>query len=180
MNKKQRIFAASLAMLLVLSAMPALAQQAAAVPFGKFSAENLRGEEPVTEAYFQEADITLVNFWATWCGPCVNEMPDLAKLSELTEGRAQVLAVQLDSLTELGKRDEGAIEAMHTLMDSIEADFPVVVPDEWLMILGSKSPAIPTTFLVDKEGNLIGKAVIGGKDAEAWLKTIEEALADAQ
>ena len=49
--------------------------------FGAFESETLDGEK-VTEEIFQQADLTMVNIWATFCGPCIQEMPDLAQLSE--------------------------------------------------------------------------------------------------
>lgn len=155
-------------------------ESAEAIYFGPFEAEDLRGEEPVTDAYFAEAEATIVNIWATWCLPCVSEMPDLAKLSEASEGRVQVLGVLLDGV-EMGKsgpvRDESAIEAMDKLLDECGATFPVVMPEnDFFMPLLSLIQVVPTSFIVNQEGNVIGRYV-GSRTVEGWLSAVEESLA---
>jgi len=165
--------------LLVLALLLAYVPGLAAVPamFVTFSAENLRGEdgEPVTEAIFAEAEVTLLNFWATWCGPCVSELPELAKLGALSEGRVQVIGVLLDGLNTRGKRDEAAITAMHRLLDNARAEYAVLLPDKWLMEVASLVAAIPTTFLIDKEGVIL-TTVVGARPAEKWLDEVDKAL----
>ena len=175
MNIKRILFFL-LVMVFLLCSVPGTAMNPAA--FGAFSAENLRGEdgEPITEAIFAEAEITLLNFWATWCGPCVSELPELGKLGELSEGRAQVVGVLLDGLKAKGERDEAVLAAMHQLLDRAEAAFPVILPDEWLMQVASLVTAIPTTFLVNSEGVIL-TTVVGARSAEQWLAVIDEALA---
>lgn len=173
----KRILSMALVLGMMAFALPVFAESAS---FGAFSADNLRGEEPITEAYFAEADLTLVNYWATWCPPCRKELPDLAKLSELSEGRVQVLGVLLDSIVDAElTRDEGVIEAAHALLDASGATFPVVVPDMWLLQIGSIVTAVPTTFIVDREGNLV-TATEGAMDAEGWMALVETVLADAK
>lgn len=179
MNK--RMLAAVLSLCLMALALPALASPAMqAMTFGPFEAENLRGEDAVTEAIFADADVTLVNYWATWCGPCRVELPDLAKLSELSEGRVQVLGVLLDSLnTATGVQDAGAIETAHILLDDAGAEFPVVVPDEWLLGMTRMVTGVPTTFLVDGNGKLL-KVHVGSQNADAWLALAEQYYPDAK
>lgn len=173
---KKRLLPALLAMCLLLGAAPICGNAAMnAAPFGKFSAENLRNEGVVTEAVFAGADVTLVNFWATWCGPCVGELPHLGVLAEKTEGRVQVLGVLLDSLTTKGEKDDDVVEAMHALMDESGAAFDVVMPDAWLSSIATIVTSIPTTFLVDSQGNIIS-SVIGARNEAQWLETIEAAL----
>lgn len=163
---------------LLLCAGGALAQQTH-TPFGQFEAENLRGEEPVTEAAFTGAELTLVNFWATWCPPCREELPDLAEISGLSEGRVQVLGVLMDSFDTKGERDEDAIESANMMLDLVNADFPVVVPDAWLSAIASRITAVPTTLLVDREGNLL-TAVTGARSAEQWMALADETLGAAK
>ena len=173
----KRILSMALVLGVMAFALPVFAESST---FGEFTAENLRGEEPITEAYFADAELTLVNYWATWCPPCREELPDLAKLNELSEGRVQVLGVLLDSVVDAKlTRDESAIEDAHVLLDASKATFPVVVPDMWLAQIGSVVTAVPTTFIVDGEGNLV-TAVTGARDAEGWMKLAEEIIASAK
>lgn len=144
--------------------------------FGSFEAENLRGDTPITEAYFAEADLTLVNFWATWCGPCREEIPALAQIAEKSEGRFQVLGVMLDSLDAQGARDESAIEAAHTLLDAANAAFPVVVPDDYLSEVSSAIVVyVPTTVFVDRQGNVV-TYIETSLSLEDWMAISEEIL----
>lgn len=176
----KRMLATALALSLLLFALPAFAEGDSDTSFGAFEAENLRGDEPITEAYFAGAELTLVNYWATWCPPCRAELPDLAKLGELSGGRAQVLGVLTDSIVDANfTKDEGAIEAAHALLDDAGATFPVVVPDLWLLQISSVVTSIPTTFLVDREGNVVS-AVLGARSAEEWMSVVEETLGAAK
>lgn len=168
------------ALCLCLSMVPALAEDAAGEEekalFGPFEAENLNGDGPVTEAIYGEADITLVNFWATWCGPCIGELPDLAQISEATEGRVQVVSVLLDAMSELGKRDEDAIEAMRLLAEDAGVTYAVLYPDNFLMaVAGALVPVIPTTFIVDRDGNVYSRKIEGSNKLEGWLTIVQEA-----
>ena len=54
--------------------------------FGEFETVTLTGE-PVTQEIFGEAKLTMVNIWATYCGPCIQEMPELAELAREYEDR---------------------------------------------------------------------------------------------
>lgn len=167
-----------LTLCVLLQGVMAIAEEP--VYFGPFEAENLRGDAPVTDAVFAEADVTIVNLWATWCGPCVQEMPDLAKLSEMSEGRVQVISVLLDAFVyenSAVKSDEDAIATMHALLDQCEATFPALFPDDAFFIpLSSVVQAIPTSFIIDSEGYLMG-TYVGSRSAEQWLSVAEEALA---
>lgn len=178
----KKIVAAILPLMLLL-ALPVFSQAQAPmdqVKFGSFEAEDLRGTKPVTEAIFKKADVTLVNFWATWCGPCRDELPDLAQLSELSEGRVQVVSVLLDSLADAeGTQDEEAIEMAHILLDDAKAEFPTLVPDAWLMTLSSIVYAVPTTFVVDSNGVLLN-AVEGSRTADQWITFAEQYYPDAE
>ncbi|MCL1964579.1 MAG: TlpA family protein disulfide reductase [Firmicutes bacterium] len=165
-------------LVMALASVPGLAaSRMRPVAFGRFSAENLRGDGPVTEAIFQDAKITLLNFWATWCGPCVSELADLARLHELSDGRAQVLGVLLDGLNVRGEKDEAAVARAHALLDGAQAEYAVVVPDEWLMRLASLAAVIPTTFVVDETGAIL-TTVVGARTAEQWLALMDEVLTE--
>lgn len=143
-------------------------------PFPTFSAEDLLDEDgaKVTQEVFADADITLVNYWATWCGPCIAELPDLAQIDALTDGKVQVLGVLVDGVDQKVQRDDSAIEAMKTLTEAAETDYPVLLPEGTLLELLSMISAIPTTFVVDREGTIYAIEV-GSKDAEGWIATAQ-------
>lgn len=133
--------------------------------FPAFEAENLLdAEHRVTEAIFQEADLTLLNYWASWCGPCAEELPDLGELSALSEGRVQVVGVLLDGLTvskdgESTERNEQEIEDALALMADAKAEYPLLMPEGFLGMLSSVITAVPTTFLINRDGRAAGRGI---------------------
>lgn len=99
--------------------------------------------QPVNTADL-EGKVVFINFWATWCGPCVAEMPSIQKLHDQFKDSDDVLFM----LVEL----QGDMDAAQSFMDQHELSMPVYVPDsdipsEWM------SGAIPSTVVLDKEGN---------------------------
>lgn len=175
MKKKTLAAVLALCMLVAMASFAAASEQAEgedeAYYFGEFEAEDLNGEEPLTDAVFAEADFTIVNFWATWCGPCVQELPHLAQIYESTEGRVQVISVLIDA------GDEGAADAMRTLMDGAGATYPVLIPEgETLEMYREYITAVPTTLVVDAAGDLI-TWFEGSMDMEGWLELCDEMLA---
>lgn len=157
---------------LLLVSVPSLAQ-GSMTRFGPFDAEKLNGEGTVSDQVFADAEITLLNLWATWCGPCIHELPDLQKLDEMTDGDVQVIGVLLDGYGSDGKRDESAIKAMHQLLEQAGVTYPVLLPDTFLQKAGSLASSIPTTFVIDKTG-VIQEVVIGSRSAENWLQIAQE------
>lgn len=160
-----------------LAVAPAFAMDP--TPFPTFDAVNLLDEEGanVTQDVFAEADITLMNFWATWCPPCIAELPDLATISELTGGKVQVIGVLVDGVDQFGERDDSAIDAMKALTEDAGVTYPILLPEGTLLALISTMQYIPTTFVVDREGTIYAYEV-GSKDADGWI-AVAQTTADA-
>lgn len=143
--------------------------------FGEFTARDLSGDE-VTSDIFKEYDLTMVNFWATWCNPCVSEMPEIAELyEELQEegadaeaaGKANIITVCLD----------GEEEVAGMVMEDCEAGFLTLVDVDGISDEILKSMVyIPTTLFVDKEGNLVGEEMIGAHSKEEYREAIQSHL----
>ena len=73
--------------------------------FGTFSAKDLDGNE-VTQEIFASNKLTMVNIWATFCGPCINEMPDLGELAaEYADKGVGIVGIPLDVTDEKGNID---------------------------------------------------------------------------
>ena len=114
---------------------------------------------------------------ATWCPPCVAELPHLQKISEAfqDEGVA-VIGVLQDGVTELGKRDDDAIESANALLAEAGAEYPILLPDDTLQQTFIRTMQyFPTTFFLDGEGNLIQR-VEGARDYEGWSELIRKVL----
>ena len=109
---------------------------------------------PVTLAKFQGKPL-LVNLWATWCGPCVKEMPTLDRLAAREGARLKVLTVSQDS--------KGAGVVTPWFAKNSFKHLEAYVDAENLLGLTYASGMLPTTILYDAEGKEVWR-VVGGMD----------------
>lgn len=142
--------------------------------FGVFDTQTLEGET-VTEEIFANADLTMVNIWGTFCGPCIAEMPDLGEISrEYEEKGFQIVGVLCDVM-EPG--DETALE----IVGETKADYTHVIASEDLtMNVLQYVSSVPTTVFVDKEGMLVGEVYAGARDKTTWELIINQYLAEVK
>ena len=190
----KKLFALMLAVLLLAgcsTTTPAAEESAAEEPaeeivsevsantFGTFSAEALTGET-VTESIFAQADLTVVNLWGTFCGPCIQEMPTLGMLHEELEN-VQFLGIVLDCNDQFGGIDPDQAALAADIMEQAGAAYPSLVLNQSLAMIGMANfQYIPTTLFVDKNGNVVGSEIVGAMDEAGWRETIAERLEMAQ
>ena len=142
--------------------------------FGTFTTQTLDGEE-VTQDIFAEADLTMVNIWGTFCGPCINEMPGLGEISREYEDKGFQIIGMLCDVTAPG--DETALE----IVNETQADYMhVVASDDLMSGILQYVTSVPTTIFVDKEGNMVGEAQMGSRDKDSWELLINNLLAGVQ
>lgn len=155
------------------------AEEEQSMAFGTFSAQTLTGET-VDESYFTQAELTVVNVWATYCGPCKQEMPVLGALDRELEN-VQLLGIVTDVVDQQGQPDSSQVELAVELQTAYKCDYPSLILNEDLAMLGFASlTAVPATLFVDKEGNLVGQGFYGALDETAWREVIAERLELAQ
>ncbi len=138
------------------------------------------GGDAFTSAELLANKLTVFNVWATWCPPCVAELPHLQQISEefQNEGVA-IVGVLQDGVTELGEKDADAIASANTLLKEAGAEYTVILPDAALQQAFIRTMQyFPTTFFVDDHGNVI-KKVEGARDYEEWSKLVRETLEEA-
>lgn len=127
---------------LLLSAMGmAATTQAAAAPDFTLKARdgnNLRLAE-------QRGDIMLINFWASWCGPCIQEMPQLDKLAQ----KYQPLGVQV-----WGVNVENDPSAANAYLNKVNVEFPILFDLDNSVSKAYRVEAMPTTVILDKNGTV--------------------------
>lgn len=145
---------------------------------GDFSTIDINGDVQGKEM-FKDYKLTLVNLFATWCSPCVQEMPELEKLKqEMADKGVNVTAVVLDSVGPDGQPDLEAVEKAKLLHQKAELTFPMLIPDETQMngrLQGVNT--VPETFFVDQDGNIVGETYTGARSFEDWKKIVEDELA---
>lgn len=142
--------------------------------FGHFDTQTLEGEA-VTEEIFANADLTMVNIWGTFCGPCISEMPDLGEISREYEEKGLQIIGMLCDVMEPG--DETALE----IVGETKADYTHVIASDDLTVNALQYvSSVPTTVFVDKEGMLVGEVYAGARDKTTWELIINQYLAEVQ
>lgn len=177
----QRFLSVLLVLALLTTGVTAFAEGEAEsdepVFFGPFAATDLDGN-PVTSEDYAESDLTIMLFWATWCGACKVQLVEFARMFEESDVNVRVMGVLTDAIDmQTGEIDPLALEDGRALLAATGADAAtIVVPDEWLLgITYYVVQAFPTTFLVDRQGNLLGSQV-GVLGAEEWLEVFDRFL----
>ena len=123
----------------------------------------------------------MVNVLATWCTACVNEIPDLAKVqSEMKSKGVNIVGVVTDTVDDNGTNKE-AIKKTKKIQKKTKASYPFLMPDK-TNFNGRLNDiqAMPETFFVDKNGNIVGDTYSGAKSAKEWKQVIEKELAKVQ
>ncbi len=171
------------------AALAALSQSAAssgsaasAAAMGvEFTAEDLNGN-PVDQSVFAKADVTMVNIWATYCGPCLSEMPELGELAAAYQDKGvQIIGVVSDVMPAAdGSYSSKDIANAQSLVDKTGAAYLHLLPSDTLYAaMMTDVYAVPTTLFYDKNGELLGEAYVGARDKDAWAKVLDEMIAEA-
>lgn len=125
--------------------------------------------------------LTMVNVWATFCTPCINEMPELGELSqEYADRGVQIVGLVSDVLAMDGTLDQDQMELAREIVDSTSADYTHLAPSEDLFNLLGQISSVPTTFFVDENGTQVGGTYIGAKDKDQWQQIIDQLLAEVE
>ncbi len=136
-----------------------------------FVTTDLYGTE-VTEAIFTESKLTVLNVWATYCGPCISEMPDLGELATEYEAMdVRIIGVPMDVM------NRESLEYANTIVKETGADYTHLLLTQELYDWGLQDVQyVPTTFFVNSQGEIID-TVVGSMDKESWKELIDKKLA---
>lgn len=125
------------------------------------------GAETTMTAF--KGDVVVLNLWATWCAPCVEEMPSLAELQHNFEGRVRVIPVSIDSegdrekaIAELARLSGGSLPFLQDMTRGVMFDL--------------QAAGMPVTIIYDRDGNelarLAGGANWGSADATRLMEGV--------
>ena len=148
--------------------------------FPAFEGKDLDGNTVKSDELFSGNAVTVVNFWFTTCNPCVGELAELDALNEeLAEKGGSLIGVNTFTLD----GDEAAISEAKDVLAKKGATYQNVYfdSDGEAGRFTTNIFAYPTTYVVDRSGNIVGEPIVGAitekKQAETLQKLIEQALA---
>jgi thiol-disulfide isomerase/thioredoxin len=95
--------------------------------------------------------VVIVNFWATWCPPCREEIPEMIDLAKRFGGRLQIVGVSED--------DDAALEEVREFARNEKINYPIVMGGSEISREYGGVPALPTSFLIDTNGHVVQKHV---------------------
>lgn len=141
-----------------------------------FESEDIYGDYYSQDIYAQH-QLTMINVFATWCGPCIQEMPEITKLYEDLPALGydvNIIGFVTDARDYYGYIDNNAINTADQLHSSYGISYPFIVPDNTMLNGYLITQYVPTTYFVDNQGNFVGEPVVGSRDYNGWLETIQE------
>lgn len=142
---------------------------------------------PFDASVFQGKPVFL-NIFATWCNPCLAEMPDLDELAKEYKDKITIVGLHAEGLTVKQEGESASLvpdaeknQAALKLKEEKGYTYPLLNPDTSLFLLmndpqyGMNVQNIPTTWLIDGEG-FIRDVEVGSRDKEAWKTVIDSFL----
>jgi len=143
----------------------------------EFESVNLEGEK-VTSECFANSRLTMINVWGTYCGPCLNEMPDLGEISdEYEDSEFQIIGVVCDVEADANKK---SIDNVKELVAETKANYMHLLLSESLYNnLVYAAEYVPTSFFFNQKGEYLGY-VQSAYPKDVWIGVIEQLLAEME
>ena len=144
--------------------------------FGNFTVTSIDGDE-VTSEILKGHKVNLINIWATYCGPCINEMPDLDKIDKDYGDEVQVIGFCIDIVDRNGNVDSDLLEqAVKIVNDVTKVSYPTFIPSsDMLKGVLSDIFAVPTSYITDENGKVL-ESFMGSKSEEELKKLLKKYL----
>lgn len=141
--------------------------------FPSFTATDLDGNT-VTESIFSEKDLTVLNIWGTFCGPCIGEMPELGEWAKEMEDNVQILGLIIDIN---GEEDTEHRDLAVDITQKAGADFTNLIANADFAPILRDVVGVPTTLFIDGDGNIVGDPIVGA-DVDGYKTFVEEYLGE--
>lgn len=132
---------------------------------------NENGKE-VSFAEFTKNKVVFLNFWATWCGPCKMEIPEIIELNKEMKAQGVVfIGVSLDR----DKTEDAVMTKIKKFVEDKKINYTNFIGNEKIVNEYGGIRSIPTTMIIDKEGNVI-ETIVGARDKAAFKAAIQKAM----
>ena len=126
----------------------------------QFSLTDIKGKQHQLSDY--RGKWVIVNYWATWCPPCLDEIPELVEFHDQHRGKnAVVLGIDYEEV------DQAYLK---TFVEEYFISYPILVPDLTKKPAFGRIMGLPTTFVVSPQGKLVEQRV--GGVTKAWLESV--------
>jgi cytochrome c biogenesis protein CcmG/thiol:disulfide interchange protein DsbE len=138
-------------------------------PAPAFTLQDLNGNS-VSLADFR-GKVVILDFWATWCPPCIKEIPDFIELYKKYEDKGfAMVGISLD---------QAGISVVKSFAQKFQINYPILMADGKVDKAYGGITSIPTTFVIDSAGNIRQK-YIGYRDKDVFENDIKALLPDTQ
>ncbi len=138
-------------------------------PAPSFTLQDLKGNQISLSDF--KGKVVILDFWATWCPPCVMEIPHFIELYEQYKGRGfAMVGISVDR--------EG-VSVVESFVRKYRVNYPILMTDGQVQKAYGGIPNIPTTFVIDSAGNIRQK-YIGYRDKAVFEADIKTLLAEAK
>lgn len=136
----------------------------------EFSTTDMDGNK-VTNDTFADYDLTVVNFWATYCNPCIDELPELTEWKKELPDNVNLIGLLVD----VDEKGSDQYKLAEKIIKETGADYQHLIATEEFDDMISNLVGVPTTFFVDSTGKIIGEP-FAGADVDAYKQTVEDYL----
>lgn len=141
--------------------------------FPAFTATDLDGNE-VTESIFAEKDLTVLNIWGTFCGPCIGEMPELGEWAKEMPDNVQIVGLIIDIN---GEEDTEHRNLAVDITKQAGVDFTNLIANADFAPILKDVIGVPTTLFIDGDGNIVGDPIVGA-GVDSYKTFVEDYLSE--
>ncbi len=149
--------------------------------FSSFSAQDFKGNI-VNENILKDKKVVMFNIWATFCSPCIKEMPYIAELNkEYSDKGFMAIGVPIDVVDKNFANNPEKMAEAEAIIEKTNANYTHLIPSKTLNSTFIKDiQSVPQTVFVNSEGKIIGHIYIGAKEKADWENIIKTLLENAK
>ena len=142
----------------------------------RFETVDLDGNKVTSEELFAGNEVTMINYWGTWCGPCLGELTELGRMhGRLAEKGCGIIGIVEDA----DAADEASLQQVKDILKENGVGYTNIVPCGEMNEILEDVTAFPTSFFVDKTGKILCTPVVGAAVSE-YEKVIDTLLAGGE